>query len=72
MLPGEESQDRARRADLVAEVEMLGAGIVKIDGSLDQALSQQFVIEIYVGLGIASNGRYVVNALDGFHSWVAL
>jgi len=35
--PGEEGEDGTGRADVVTEVEVVGAGVVEVDGSLDEA-----------------------------------
>jgi hypothetical protein len=42
---------------------MIGAGIVKINRLLYQALAQHLLVEIEIGLWIAGNGRDMVDAV---------
>ena len=51
--PLKEGDDRARVADLVTEVEVVAAGVIKVDGLLDQALPQDTGIKIDILLGIS-------------------
>ena len=60
--PGEERQDRARPAELVAEVEVVAAGVVEVHGQLHQAEAQGAGVEIEVPLRIARDGGDVMNA----------
>ena len=63
MLPREEGQDRAGLAGLVAVVEVVGAGIVEVDGLLDQAQAERAGVEVEVAAGRARDGRDVVDAV---------
>ena len=60
--PGEERQNRSWPAQLVSEVEMVGAGIVEVHGQLHQAQAQGAGIEIEIPLRIARDGGDVMNA----------
>jgi hypothetical protein len=42
---------------------MVGAGVVEINGFLDQTLAQQNLIKIEIGLRIAGYGRDVMDAV---------
>jgi len=63
--PREERQDRPGSSGLVAIVEMIGAGIVEIDGLLDEAQSQASGIKVIVSQGVTRNRGDVVNAGHG-------
>lgn len=68
VLPGEKREDGAGRACFIAEVEMVGAGVVKIDGFLDEAQAQNLAVKVKVALGAARDGRDVMPAQDtAFH-----
>ena len=62
MLPGEEGEDGAGIAGLVAIIEVIGARIVEIDGLLDEAQPQHAGIEVEVARGRTGDGRDVMNA----------
>ena len=65
MCPREERQDRARMADLVTEVEVIGAGIVEVDRLLDQPEAKNARVEIEIAGRIACNRGDVMNARHG-------
>src|SRR5690348_3148010 len=44
--PGEERDDASRSADLVAVIEVVGLGIVEIDGPLDEAEAEHPSVEV--------------------------
>ena len=70
--PGEEGQDGAGRSGVVAEVEVVGAGVVEVDGALDEAEAENLGVEIEVALGVGGDGGDVVKTDDGFeHDGVA-
>ena len=62
---GEEGEDRAGPAAGVAEIEVVGAGIVEIDGELDQAEPEDAGVEIDAALGVGRDRGDVVDAGDG-------
>ena len=62
---GEEGEDRAGTAVRVAEIEVVGAGIVEIDGELDQAEPEDAGVEIDAALGVGRDRGDVVDAGDG-------
>ena len=66
MRPGEEGQDRPRRAAVVAKVKVIRSGIVKVDGAFDETKTQHFGVEVKIALRVGSNGCYVMQANDGF------
>src|SRR5581483_3936278 len=51
--PGKERHDRTGCTYFIAIVEMIGAGVIKVDGLLDQALPQDTGIKIDILLGIS-------------------
>ena len=57
MVPGEPS--------VVAEVEVVGAGVVEVDGALDEAEAEDLGVEVEVGLGVGGDGGDVVETDDG-------
>ena len=57
MVPGEPS--------VVAEVEVVGAGVVEVDGALDEAEAEDLGVEVEVGLGVGGDGGDVVKTDDG-------
>ena len=61
-LPCEEGQDRARMASGIAVIEVIGAGIVEIDGFLDQAQAKRSIIEIEVPARRARDARHMMDA----------
>jgi hypothetical protein len=63
MLPGEEGQDRTGLAGLVAVVEVIGAGVVEVDGLLDQAQPENAGVKVEVALGRAGDGGHVMDAV---------
>jgi hypothetical protein len=60
----EPREDRAGRAGLVPEVEVIGLGLVEVDGLLDQAQAQHVRVERDVRLRVARDHRDVVQALE--------
>ena len=50
MLPRKEREDRAGRAGLVAEIEMIGAGIVEIHGLLHEPEAERARVEVEIAL----------------------
>ncbi len=66
MRPGEEGQNGPRRAAVVAKVEVIRSGIVKVDGALDETKPQHFGVEVKIALRVGSNRCYVMQANDGF------
>ncbi len=65
--PWEEGHDAPRRAHLVTEVEVVGAGIVEVHRALDEAQPEHPGIEVEVPLRIAGDRGDVVNAVDRLH-----
>src|SRR3954447_18100709 len=63
MLPGEERQDRAGLARLIAIVEAVGARIIEVDGLLDQPQSEDAGVEVEVAACGTCDRRHVVNAV---------
>jgi len=70
--PGEEGHDGAGGAGVVAEVEVVGAGVVEVDGALDQAETEDLGVEVQVALWVGGDGGDVVEAEDGFWHGIAL
>ncbi len=64
MLPREEGQDRAGRGIHIAEIEVIGAGIVEIDGLLDEAQAEHPSIEVEIAARRARDGGDVMKAVD--------
>src|SRR5262249_34990146 len=60
--PRKEREDRARRADPVAEVEVVGPGIVEVDGQLDEAKADDLRVEVERPLRIARDRGDVMDA----------
>ena len=60
--PRKESQDRSGCSDGVAKIEMVGRGIIEIDGTLNEPQPEQADIEIKRPLRIAGDGRDVMKA----------
>jgi hypothetical protein len=60
MRPLKESDRRAGLPSLVAEIQMVSARIVKINGLLDEPLPQYPGVEIHRALGIVADKRDVV------------
>ena len=71
MGPGEEGKDGPRGPGIVAKVEVVGPGIVKVDGALYEAEPQHFGIEIQIPLRVRSNRGDVVQANNGFWHEIA-
>src|SRR5687768_3447073 len=59
--PWKECQNRARRSLLVSEIEMVGGGIVEVDGPLDQTHAEHAGVKVQILLRIARDRRDVVN-----------
>src|SRR5262249_40063424 len=49
-------------SDLVAEVQVVGVGVVEIDGALHQPQSEQPGVEVDVALRVAGDRRDVMNS----------
>ena len=62
VLPWEKGQDRARVAKFVTIVEVVSAGVVKIDRLLDQSQAKRATIEVQILRSLSGNGRDVVQA----------
>jgi hypothetical protein len=62
--PLEEGDDRAGCADLVAEVEVVAAGVVEVDRLLDEAQPEHARVEVDRALRVRADERDVVDALD--------
>ena len=69
--PGKEGEDRAGRSSIVAEIKMVGARVVEINGALDEAEAQNIGVEIQIPLRIGSDGSDVVKTNNGTWHWVA-
>ena len=63
--PGEESEDGAGGAEVVAEIEVVGAGVVKVDGALDEAEAEDLGVEVEICLRVGGDGGDVVETDDG-------
>ena len=63
--PGKEGEDAPRPAGGVAEVEVVGPGIVEVHRPLDQPQPQRPGVEVDVALRIGGDGRDVMDAADG-------
>jgi len=63
--PGEEGEDGAGGASVVAEVEMVGAGVIEVDRAFDEAEAEAFGVEVEVGLGVGGDGGDVMETDDG-------
>src|SRR5580698_4695364 len=50
--PREEGQNGAGRSSVIAEIEMVGTGIVEVDGALDEAQAEDLGVEVEVSLGV--------------------
>ena len=57
---------------VVAEVEMVGSGIVEVDGALDEAQAEDLGVEIEVALGVGGDRGYVMESNDGLSMVVDL
>jgi hypothetical protein len=66
MRPGKEGKDRSRRPGVVAKVEVVGSGIVKVDGALYETKPQHFGVEVKISLRVRSNRCYVMQPTMGF------
>src|SRR5699024_5923482 len=60
--PGKESQQRARMPGFVAVIQMVGRGVIEVDGLLDQAQAQALDVEVDVALRVPGNRRDVVQS----------
>lgn len=60
--PGEESQNRAGPANLVAIIKVIACRIIEVDGQLHQPKTQEPGVEVQVSLGVARYRRDVVDA----------
>ena len=69
--PREERHDRAGVADLVSEVEVIGLGIVEVDGLLDEPQAEHARVEGEGSARIAGDGGDVMNAEEGEPSHAA-
>jgi flavin-binding protein dodecin len=64
VLPGEEGEDAAWAAGLVAVVEVIGARIVEVDGALDEAQAEHTRVEVEVALRLAGDGGDAMQPVD--------
>src|SRR5262249_56687277 len=55
VLPGEEGEDGAGLADLIAVVQVIGARIVEVHRSLDEAQPGDERVEVQIARGLAGN-----------------
>ena len=62
-LPGEERHERAGAASLVAVVEVVRAGVVEVDGLLDESQPEAADVEVDVLLRVARDSGDVVQTL---------
>ena len=53
--PGEEGEERAGPAQLIPVVEVIGGGIVEVDGQFDQPKSQHTGVEVEISLRVSSD-----------------
>src|SRR5690606_22579781 len=58
--PREKRQDGSRASHLVAEVKVIGSGIVKVDGLFDEPQAERPGIKVEIALGVAGDRRDVV------------
>jgi hypothetical protein len=67
--PLEEGQQRARAADGIAEVQVVRAGIVEVDGALYQPQPQHVAVEVQRALRVGRHHGHVVQPVRGqrFH-----
>src|SRR5688572_13949936 len=65
--PGEERHDAARRSVGVAKVEVIGAGIVEVDGQLHEPEAEDLRVEIEIALRVAGDRRDVMKTEDLAH-----
>src|SRR5687767_10921459 len=65
--PGEECHDAARRPLGVAKVEVIGAGIVEVDGQLHEPKAEDLRVEVEIALRVAGDRRDVMKTEDLAH-----
>jgi hypothetical protein len=65
--PGEECDQRARLAGLVAVVQVVGAGVVEVDHRLHQPQAQHGVVKVRVGLRFSGDRGHMVQ--PGRRTW---
>jgi hypothetical protein len=65
MRPGKGGKDRSGRTDVVSEIEVVGAGIIEIDGSFYKTQAENFGVEVQIALWIRGNCGYVMESCDG-------
>ncbi len=68
--PAKEGHCRARRAEVVAEIDVVGVGEVLVDALFDEAQAQDTDIEVGAFLDVPSDGGHVVDA--GHAGWHGL
>src|SRR5688572_23644020 len=66
--PGEERQDAARRPLGVAKIEVIGAGIVEVDGQLHESEAEDLRVEVEIALRVAGDRRDVMKTEDLAHN----
>ena len=59
--PRKERHDTSGGAFSIAEIEMVGGGVVEVDGSLDEPEPEDASVEVEITLGVAGNARDVMN-----------
>jgi hypothetical protein len=65
MGPWEEGEDGSGGACVVAKVEVIGAGIVEVDGALDESQAENLGVEVEIALCVGGDGGDVMEANDG-------
>ena len=63
MLPGEEGQDGAGPPGLIAEIEVVRAGIIEVHSLLDEPQTERMGVEIEVAARVARDSGDVVDAV---------
>src|SRR5688572_33508714 len=66
--PGEERHDAARRPLGVAKIEVIGAGIVEVDGQLHESEAEDLRVEVEIALRVAGDRRDVMKTEDLAHN----
>ena len=69
--PRKECQDCPGRAACIAKVEMVSAGIIKIDCALDQTQPEQSDVKIQVALRVTGDGGNMMNDRRFFCPWAS-
>ncbi len=64
--PFEKSHQRARTPLLIPEVEVIGSGIVKVDGLLHELQAEDLRVEIDRALGVGTDCREMMETPDRY------